>query len=376
VTYRVLLDATPLPAKLAGVGYYVAALTSELARRDDVELHVAVKDRDLAALSRRAPGAAFHPQSISTRPMRIVWEQTALPLLAKRVGAQIFHGPHYTLPLLLRCPGVVTFHDPTFFTNPELHERTKVGYFTRMARLGAKRAARVIAVSQYARRGAVRYGGANPERVDVVYLGVDVERYSPQDGPSEQDEGLRARLGVRRPYLFWVGTIEPRKDLLTLLEAFAAFSRSGADHRLVLGGQPGWGSRALELALDRFQARERVVRLGYLAEDQKIALYRGADALVYPSIAEGFGLQVLEAMGCGCPVITTTGSAPEEIAGEAAELVPPRDPQALRAAIERVIGDPGRANALREKGMKRAGEFTWERTAGGTVQSYWRAVTG
>jgi glycosyltransferase involved in cell wall biosynthesis len=372
---RVLLDATSLPPNLAGVGHYLVALVSELGRRDDVDLHVAVKDRDAAALSRRAAGVAFHPQRLPSRPVRILWEQTGLPRLTKRVGAQVFHGPHYTLPLIVPVPGVVTFHDPTFFTNPELHERTKVAYFTRMARAGAKRAARMIAVSEYARRGAASYAGADPDRVDVVYLGVDSEQYSPGEG-LHQDGSARALLGDDGPYLFWVGTIEPRKDLPTLVEAFSAFRRAGADHRLVIAGQPGWGTRDFELALDRFGVRDRVVRLGYVAEERKILLYRCADALVYPSIAEGFGLQVLEAMACGCPVITTTGSAPEEVAGDAAELVPPRDPNALAAALRLLAGDPARANQLREKGLKRAAQFTWSRTAAGTVDSYNRALAG
>jgi glycosyltransferase involved in cell wall biosynthesis len=296
-------------------------------------------------------------------------------VLARRLRVRVLHGPHYTLPLATRGPSVVTFHDPTFFTNPELHERMKVAYFTRMARAGARRATRVIAVSSYAARGAVRFTGVDPDRVDVVYLGVDLDRFSPaRDVSADQD--VLARLGVRPPYVFWVGTIEPRKDLPTLIEAFAAVARGGSDHRLVLAGQPGWGSDALEIALARCGIANRVDRLGYVTEDQKLALYRGADAFVYPSIAEGFGLQVAEAMAAGCPVITTTGSAPEEVGGEAVELVAPRDPRAVQAAIERVLAHPDHREALRAKGLERARVFTWADTADRTVETYRRALAG
>jgi glycosyltransferase involved in cell wall biosynthesis len=375
VSARVLLDATALPARLTGVGRYVVSLIREVAGREEVELHVAVNRRDVDAIEREAPGVRLLPQVVPNRPARILWEQSLLPLLARRLRARVLHGPHYTLPLVTRGPSVVTFHDPTFFTNPELHEHAKVAYFTRMGRVSARRATRVIAVSSYARRGAVRYTGVDPERVDVVYLGVDLDRYSP-GGDGSADETIRTALGVRPPYLFWVGTIEPRKDLPTLVEAFAAVVGAGADHRLVLAGQPGWGRDDLESALARCGIDHRVDRLGYVTEEQKVALYRGADAFVYPSVAEGFGLQVVESMASGCPVITTTGSAPEEVGGEAVELVPAREPEALRAAIERVLGDRDRRDALRANGLARAAGFTWARTAEGTVGTYLHAAAG
>jgi glycosyltransferase involved in cell wall biosynthesis len=367
---RVLLDATSLPSKPAGVGQYVLALVSELAARpEEIELHVATKARDRSILFERAPGAVFHSVGLRSRPARLLWEQTSLPRLARRLAVRVVHGPHYTLPFRLSAPGVVTFHDPTFFTNPELHERTKVTYFTRMARLGLARATRVITVSEYARLAAIQQGGGRPDRVNVVHLGVDHGRYGPS-GDTAVDERLRGRLRVERPYLLWLGTVEPRKDLPSLVMALASLVREGATQSLVIAGQRGWGSSELERAIEGSGIAERILPVGYVSEDEKIALYRGADALVYPSIAEGFGLPVLEAMACGCPVITTTGSAPEEIGGEAVELVPPRDPEQLRVAIERVLGDPHRRVWLRQAGLERARRFSWERTATGTLETY------
>jgi glycosyltransferase involved in cell wall biosynthesis len=242
-----------------------------------------------------------------------------------------------------------------------------------MSRLAVERAARVIAVSRYARGAAERFGHADPARIDVVYLGVDLARYTP-GRDREVDELARSELGVSGRYLLWVGTIEPRKDLPTLLEAFASLAAAGMDHRLVVAGQPGWGMGDFELALDRTGTRDRVVRTGYVSEEQKLALYRGAEALAYPSIAEGFGIQVVEAMATGCPVVTTTGSAPQEVGGDAVVLVPPRDATQLASALERILTDPAERATLRERGLSRARSFDWSRTADGTLGSYRRAL--
>ncbi len=372
MSLRVLIDATPLPAQRVGVGSYVTALVGALAARGDAEVHVLVKRRDLEELSALAPGATMHAAGPRSRPSRIVWEHTALPRWAKRVRCEVFHGPHYTLPGSLPCPAVVTFHDPTFFTHPDLHERAKVSYFRRAARIGARRASRVIAVSEYARRGAIAHAGVPEDCIEVVPLGVDARRYSPAPGPD--DERLRARAGVSGPYVLWVGALEPRKDVPTLVAAFAELVAEGLDRSLVLVGPPAWGAAAITSSIERSAITDRVVRTGYVTEDEKVALYRGADAFVYPSIAEGFGLPVLEAMACGTPVVTTTGSAPEEVAGDAAVLVAPQDTAGLREAIRRVLDDVSVAGELRRRGPERARGFTWDRTAEGTLRAYGRAA--
>jgi len=372
MTVRILLDATSLPPRRAGVGHYLLGLIRELARRpSELELHVAAKANDLDELRAEGSGAVLHPLAVNGRVARLAWEQSLLPRLARRVAADLVHGPHYTVPLWGATRSVVTFHDPTFFTHPELHERSKVAFFTRMARRAARRAARVIAVSDYAARGAVEHAGMEPSRVDVVELGVDHDRYAP--GPSPADEERRAACGVTSPYFLWVGTIEPRKDLPTLVRAFGSLGPEASGHRLVIAGQQGWKSGRARDAIARSRASSRILRPGYVSEEQKIALYRGATAFVYPSIAEGFGLPVLEAMACGCPVVTTTGSAPQEVGGEAVELVPPRDPAELTAAMSRML-DPDHREDLRRKGVERAGHYSWARTAEGTLRTYRRAL--
>ncbi len=355
---RVAVDATAIPGRRLGAGVYV----TELLRRveaADVDLHVFVNARDSDELGAMLPHATLHAVRLPNRPARLVWSHWVLPRRLAGLAPDVFHGPHYTVPAKLPCPAVVTFHDPTFFTLPELHEPAKVAYFTRAARAGVQRAARVIAVSEYSRRGAIDQAGAEPDRVDVVPEGVDATRFTPGDGST----------APQRPYILFVGALEPRKDVPSLI---AAYDELRSPHELVLTGPPAWGTRAVENAIAQAH-KDSIRRTGYVTEDEKIDLYRHASVFVYPSIAEGVGLPVLEAMACGTPVVTTTGSAPEEVAGDAALLVPPRDVGALRDAIARVIDDAELAQTLRRRGTARAACYTWEAAATSTIE-VWRAA--
>ena len=355
---KVVVDATAMPGLRAGAATYVVQLL-RVVDPSDADVHVLVKHADAAELAAVLPKATVHPIRVGGRASRMAWAHT---LLARRVNAlrpDVFHGPHYTLPSGLRCASVVTFHDPTFITHPQLHERSKVAYFTRAARSAIGRATRVIAISQYARRGAVELAGADPERIDVVLHGVDIERFSPAEVHRD-----------REPYVLFVGTLEPRKDVPSLI---AAWDELDVPHELVLVGQPGWGMDGIERAMAA--ARKRTIRLtGYVSDDDVVDLYRAAAAFAYPTIAEGFGLPVLEAMACGTPVVTTTGSAPEEFATGTALLVEPRDVGALRDALHRVLTDPTLAADLRRRGVERAREHTWTAAARATVDVWRRAA--
>jgi len=367
-----LMNTTSIAASRSGAAIYVLSLVGALAARpQDVALELLAQRRDLEELRRLAPGAAIRTTGVEQRPRRLAWEHLVLPLRIRRIAPDLVHGPHYTLPDRLRPPGVVTFHDPTFFTMPEVHERSKIAYFTRMARAGIRRASRVIAVSEYARRGAIEHAGADPDRVDVTPLGVDRSRFRPPaDDELTDDERERTALGVTDPYILWVGAIEPRKDVPTLVRAFASLVAEGADLRLVLAGPRAWGADEAEAAIASSGVSERIALAGYVSERAKVALYRGAAVFAYPSLAEGFGLPVLEAMACGTPVVTTAGSAMEEFADGVAEFVAPAEANALASAIRRVVEDPALARELGRLGTARAAEYGWDRTAAATLLSY------
>jgi glycosyltransferase involved in cell wall biosynthesis len=373
---RVALNATTLGGPRTGVPSYVWALLRELGSRgDDVALEVLCRREEAAEIAAVAPEATVDPVRLRTRPVRLAWEHVAMGRRLERSGPDVVHGPHYTLPSGLHRPAVVTFHDPTFFTMPEVHARAKVAYFRRAAREGIRRATRVIAVSASAREGAIAHAGADPAKVDVVPLGVDhaVFRPAADDAERQADAARRRAVGVEGRYVMWVGAIEPRKDVPTLVRAFAVMD-GAADASLVLSGPPAWGAEQVEAAIRASGTGDRIVRTGFVDEPTKVALLRGAAVFAYPSLAEGFGMQIPEAMACGTPVVTTTGSAPEEVAGGAATLVAPRDVDGLAAALERVLGDDAEARSLRERGLRRAADFSWDATAEGTIATYRAAV--
>ena len=361
----VALDASAIPDPPGGAGRYVLALADALARRDDVHLTVVCRTGDAARWPE--PTAARAP---ALRPMRLGWEQVALPWIVRGLGVDVHHAPHYTMPLALGLPAVVTVHDLSFFTHPEWHQRTKVAFFRSAIRTSARRAAALVAVS--AATATLLHDLARPRApVHVIPHGVDHARFRPQAEDEEEDEAARRRSGVRRPYVAFVGTLEPRKDVPTLVRAFDRMAGGHPDLTLVLAGGRGWGVDAVEQAVAAATHRHRIRLLGYLPEQDMPALLRGAAAVAYPSLEEGFGLPVLEALACGAPVVTTSGTVMEEVAAGAALLVPPGDVDALAAALDAAIeGDAER----RVLGLEVASRHSWTASAEAHAAVY-RSVT-
>jgi glycosyltransferase involved in cell wall biosynthesis len=323
---RVALDVTPLALTRAGTARYVEGLLGELDRRDDVDVvRVGFGRRGRAATVVRDTG----------------WYLAGLPRDAARAGAQVLHCTSFRGPLRSRVPAVVTVHDLALLRQPELFTPWVRLYGSTLLRRVVRGAARVIAISEFTRREVVELCGVPEERVRVVLLGAG-EPFEP-DGPAGEGE-----------YVLAVGTLEPRKNLPRLAEATR---RLGIELRVV--GARGWGG---------VEAGGDGVRWLGSPDDQEVArLYRGALCFAYPSLYEGFGLPVLEALRCGAPVVTSAGTAMEEVADGAAELVDPLDAGAIAAGIERAIA---RRDELRVRGPERAARFTWAAVADATAAVY------
>lgn len=362
---RVSLDASAIPDPAGGAGRYVLALAGALHGRDDVDLTVVCRAGDAGRWPTPVVAAAPTP-----RPVRLAWEQVGLPLVLHRGlrAVDVHHSPHYTMPLAAGRPVVVTVHDLSFFTHPEWHQPAKVALFRTAIRLAAARAAALVAVSE-ATAGLLRSLVAPRAPIAVIPHGVDHSRFTPT-ADRDADAAALARCGVVPPYVAFLGTLEPRKDVPTLVRAFDRVAAARPDLSLVLAGAPGWGADAVDAAVAAAGHRDRVHRLGFVAEDDVPALLRGAAAVCYASLEEGFGLPVLEGLACGAPVVTTVGTVMEEVAAGAAVLARPGDVDSLAEALDVALTGGAAAATRRRQGLDVAARHTWEASAEAHVEIY------
>ena len=366
---RLLLDVSAVPARPVGAGVYTVQLARGLAEHHELDLHLLARRGDAARWTDVAPSAAIHADVPESRAARLLWEQARAPALATRLGLDVWHGPHYTMPVRLTVPAAVTVHDLTFFDHPEWHERGKVAFFTPMFRVTARRARALIAVSEHtADRLRARLNPHAP--IVVAPHGVDHERFRPAPrGNAEDLERLR-HLGIRPPYLAFAGTLEPRKDLPTLVAAFARLAPTRPELRLVIAGRDGWGATAVRDAAAESGVTTSILRPGWFPGPALPAFFRQSEAVVYPSLEEGFGLPALEALACGAALVTTTGSAMAEVVGDAARLVAPGDTDALAATLARVLDDAALAAHLRQAGPIQAAPYTWKSSVERHLDAY------
>jgi glycosyltransferase involved in cell wall biosynthesis len=351
-----------------GVSRYIERLIGALpAVMPDAELLVyASKDAALpsGATAKRSPIPMEHPA------VRIAWERAALPVFARANRLDLFHGTVNALPSWLPCPAVVTIHDLAFLRWPEQVPVRRYQYLSRATRAAAHSAARVLAVSEATKRDVVELLGVAPEKIAVTPLGVD-ERVTP--APSGQLAAFRAKAGLPEPYILTVCTLEPRKNLPRLLDAFAQV-KDQLPHKLVVVGPKGWRTGALKETLDRLGLGERLLLTGFVPDAELPLWYSAADIFAFPSLYEGFGLPVLEAMACGAPVLTSIESSLPEVAGNAAVYVYPLSVESIADGMLSLATSSESRIVLRANSIARAQNFTWERTARLTAEAYREAA--
>ncbi|GAA3362571.1 glycosyltransferase family 1 protein [Saccharopolyspora gregorii] len=369
---QLLVDATAVPADRGGVGRYVDSLLAAL-DQDGAQLSVACQPRDAALYGRLAPNSRIIPaaEAVATRTARLTWEQTTLPRLVRRLGAQVLHSPHYTTPLANPAASVVTLHDATFFTDPALHSPVKARFFRSWTKAALRRATLCVVPSEATADELARSAGADRSAMHVMYHGVDPEHFHPPS-PSEI-AAVRDRLGLHdQPYVAFLGALEPRKNVPALIKGFTMAGRGRSDDpALVLAGQPGWDTR-VERALEAVPHRVRVIRAGYVPFAELPGFLGGAHVVAYPSIGEGFGLPVLEAMACGAAVLTTGRLSLPEVGGDAVAYCGVR-PAEIATGLTGLLDDPARRAALSAAAQRRAKEFTWAACAAQHREAYSRA---
>ena len=288
----------------------------------------------------------------------------------------LFHATHYVIPPLARARAVVTIHDIIHVLYPQfLPHRAALIYARVMIRRALRRADRIITVSNNSKRDLVDYFGISPARIEVIYNGVAARFRA--DLPREESDRVAAKYGLPRPYLLFLGGEKPHKNVRNVLRAFAEARRDRElPHGLVLAGPMPKNRSRVEALIEALDLGDRVVRPGVVPEEDLPGLFAGADAFLYPTLYEGFGLPVAEAMACGVPVLTSSTSALQEIAGGYAYLVDPMDVDAIARGIVDLATDPKRRQEYAELGRRRAADFSWEHAAAQTLKVYAEALGG
>jgi glycosyltransferase involved in cell wall biosynthesis len=298
-----------------------------------------------------------------------VLEPLRVPVELFTGAADLFHAPTAAAYYTWRARHVVTIHDLAYFDHPECFDFPDIERSKRHVKWLANRAAMVLTVSEHARETIIERLGVSPDRVRVTYHGVSRIFY--EEGSGVPFEALQTRFGIRKPYILFVSTIQPNKNVVRLLEAFDLLRRAELKGwQLVLAGQRGWLTESIFAKADALAFGDDLVVTGFVEEEALPTLYRHAGVFVLPSLVEGFGIPVIEAMACGAPVVVSKSGALPEIAGDAGELVDPYSVEDIARGILAVATDPARRDRLIARGKARAEQFRWEQTARETVAAY------
>lgn len=371
---NILVNALPLTGLLTGIARYVRNLYSCLEKeqaarlgyfigRETVPVMPAQNSTATRLLQRERLGRLPGPVVCSLRVAQWLWYERCLRRdILKAGGYNIYHETGFFPPDIGgRLPVVHTVYDLSLRRYAHTHPRERVCFYEFFVRRRLPHAAHVLAISEYVRQEILDEFRLDPQMVTTVPLAAD-PHFFPR--PEERVAVTLARLGIAKPYLLFAGTLEPRKNLKLLIEALPLMRH---DISLVLAGWSGWGDKAWLERLRASGLAQRVILSGYVDDEDLACLYSGAISLVYPSLYEGFGLPILEAMACGCPVVCSNTSCLPETAGDAALLVGPHDPEELAAALDQLVENDALQREMSARGRRRAAMFTWEQTARQTM---------
>jgi glycosyltransferase involved in cell wall biosynthesis len=376
---RIGLSTSVIQRGKTGVAQYVFALLRALvARSDHHQFTLFVLEEDRPLFDFVAGQVRLVSVSERFRPpvANIFWHQAYLPRLARAHALDVLHIPSYRRLVAAKpCALVATIHDLAPFHVQRKYDWKRMFYGRVIAKNLARRQDALIAISKNTARDVTRFFGIPPERLTVILNGLAHDRFFPGDRPRALD-AVAARHGLRRPFFLYLARLEhPAKNHVRLLDAFDRFKqKSGSDWQLVFGGSDWHGAEHVHRAIQRSPFATDVRVLGFVPESALPDLYRAADAFVYPSLYEGFGLPPLEAMACHCPVIASTRGSLGEVIGEAALPVEPEDIDAMAEQMRRLVADPALRARLQTAGLAQARKFDWNLAAAATLEVYERAI--
>ena len=347
-----------IPGGVGGTEIYLRELLRALAEIDQTnEYYVFTNLETGDDLTPRASNFHWKPQALHARfrPGRILWEQVVLPLEAARYRLDVLFNPGFTAPFFAPCAIVTTFHDLQHKRHPEYFSKLDLPFWRFLLWTSVHRSRKVIAVSHNTKSDLLDIYSIPDSRVEVIHHGVDPEFFAV----------LRSGTPPKFPYILCVSTLHPHKNIERLIRAYA---RGRRDRRLVLAGMRGFHTNAIVALIEQLSLKDSVLITGWLGRQELLALYANADAFVYPSTFEGFGMPVLEALAAGIPTACSAIPPLREVAGDAVIFFDPLDPAEIARALVRVTTDETVRKRLAQAGPERAKPFTWRRTAEQTLQ--------
>ena len=374
---KIAIDLTQIPDKLTGVGFYMENLVKALALIDASNDYIIfVRKPTKGYFKVDQPNFKYIIIPTYPMPLRVLWEQLALPLRLLAQRCVVLHSPHYTTPLLgWWFKRVVTFPDLTFYLFPQMHQKFKTVYFQAMMRLSSRIADAIISISYSTSQDIARIFITPAGKINTIHLAASSIYRA--DIPGGDIRQILGKYGIPEKYILYVGTIEPRKNILGLVKAYLASSPTlKAQYKLVIVGKKGWHYAELFTFLEDRQEKKDIIFTGYAQEEDLPYLFNGASLFVYPSFYEGFGIPVLEAMACGVPVITSNISSMPEVVGKAGLLVDPNNHKEISSAMEKALTDVALREKMRTEGLKQEKQFSWEKCAGETLRVYEKVVRG
>jgi glycosyltransferase involved in cell wall biosynthesis len=366
---RIGIDIGPITSTRTGVGNYCFYLLKHLLPlAPDDTFHGFASGRAQVDLGELAGRVGHKHVPIPTRILYAVWNALGTPKVDNMLGGvDVYHATNFYLPPTRTAKTVLTIHDLAFWAKPEWCSPKIVGPFFKAVGHAAKNADHIMAYSEATKRDIVRFLDANPEKITVAPMAVD-EAFA----PLPRDEATKRATkdyGVETPFLLFVSTLEPRKNIPTLLEAFAKIA-DDIPHNLVLIGSVGWNAEPIFEAIDKLGLQDRVIRPGFVPHMELPVFYCAADAFVFPTHYEGFGLPLLEALTCGCPVVTSDNSSVPEVTGDAALASDANDVDAIAANILRVLNESDLREDMISKGQRHAQRYSWGNMAQATLDVY------
>lgn len=369
------MNAMQVRASKSGVGQYIDGLLSGLVSVDQQDEFILYCTRENVSNYRfdannLKPKVWGLPEA--GRTIRLLHQYTFLHDEVRRNRYDVFHGLSNFLPVKRVCPYVVSIHDLTYFVQPERCPFIRRQYWYKMTGRTVKVADAIVTCSENSRRDIERFFPTSTGKVHVVPYGIR-ERYRPLT--YDREGSTLPTRNIRQPYVLFVGTLEPGKNVARIIDAFDAIASDHPDHLLVIGGGKGWLYEDIFQAAERARHKDRIRFVGHLNDTEVVDFMNFAEVLCFPSLYEGFGLPPLEAMACGTPVVTSNISSIPEVVGDAALLVNPREVGEIAAALQQVLGSQELRADLRSRGLQQAAKFSWEKAALRTLEVY-RGVAG